>query len=361
MQTMGKTDITLIKRQASALTAAPALKLSEADAQLALAIMWDYESWEELQSAAGQSTLSTAGTATIGPTSLLKTSTELSGEEKAGFIVRQIGRLINSMARFPALSERVGTIVPTLYGYDSIAEIAISNPDTASESTLIPITSDDIIIQSRRNLLPALTGERSGGITLVSGSKADNSTAFVVDATLKLAGNQPIKVIASESHANNLDCPSDSRWKLQAFTSLAVALSNVISYLQHESNTIIIISLHEFSDVAVIEELLTELEESVAIREGNRVILDTGPLNIVPDVAWRRSEYQILLQGALEYYNLSTNHLSLREADVSQIRGFVSRSKEDFSFYLFRDRRDGLLLSALEPSVEKAGQNGCSV
>lgn len=358
MQAMGKNDLALINRQVSALTATPALKLSKADARLALAIMWDYETWDELTDALGESTASTNGAFAVGPTDLLKAAPDLDGSEKTGYVVRQIGRLINSMARFPELSERVGVVIPTLYGYDSMADIASDIPSASPEQPAI--ISNDLIIQSRRNLLNVFTGSRSGGITLISGSDLDSPTAFALDASLKLSDKQSIKVVASEAFAQTLDFPTAAGWKLQTFASLSSALSAIISNLQHESKAVFILSLRGFSDTSVLTELMSELQDSIHIGEGNRVILDTGPLSTVPPGVWRSTDYQVLLQGALDYYNGATNHLKLKENDVSQVTGFVARDEERFSFYLLRDRRDGFLVSSLEPIMDEAPPQACS-
>lgn len=358
MQETGQNDLSLIYRQVSALSSTPELNLSKSDAREALATMWDFATWDEFVDALQRGPASVNGNFPVAPSDLLKTSTSLSGKDKTGYVVRQIGRLINSMTRFPALSERVGVVIPTLYGYTSMSEMADDDSDHNAEE--IPIVSNDLIIQSQRTLRNVFSGRRESGITLVSGNADDQPIAFALDAALKLSRGSSIRVVVSQDLAQDLDFQTDNRWKLQNYPSLSGALSSIISRLQHESATTYILSLRGFRDPDTLGRLIDELNDSVSIEFGNRVIIDTGPLAELPANVWASSQHQVVLEGGLDEYNGDTNPLGIKFHDLSQITGFVSRAAADFSFYLLRDRRDGFLITSLEQSAETEQAQVCT-
>lgn len=346
MQNNGTADLALLHRQVSALSSTPALALSKADARHALATMWDFPSFEELTDHLSSGFKSSNGLSQLMPSDLLKTSDSLHGNDKAEIVARQIGRIINSMLNFPKLSERVGVVIPTLYGYSSIAEILTSDSDV--DPATIPIVSDDLIVQSRRSLLGPITGKRQGGVTLISGSAADQPIAFALDAAMKLAEEDVIRVAVSQNLAQTLDFPIDKRWRMQNYQSLSGALSGIISHLHHESGTIFLLSLRGFKDTESLDGLLDELNNAVTIENGNRVLIDVGPLAGTTQKVWGNTDHQILLQGSLDGYDGANNALGLKDSDLSQISGFVSRAEKSFSFYLLHDRRDGYVISSLD-------------
>lgn len=346
MQQNGKKDLALLHRQVSALSSMPELALSKVDARNALATMWDFPSFEDLSAQLSSGFKSSNGKPQLMPTDLLKTSGRLQGKEKAEIVARQIGRIINSMLEFPKLSERVGIVIPTLYGYSTMAEMLTAKK--AMNPSIIPIVSDDVIIQSQHNLIGPFTGKRQGGVTLVSGASADQPVAFALDAAMKLGDGNVIRVAVSQPLAQALDFPTDARWKMQNYQSLSSALSGIISHLHHESRTIFLLSLRGFSDVLSLDSLINELNAAVTAETGNRVLIDTGPLAGVTPKVWESTDHQILLQGSLDGYDGTENALNLKNTELSQISGFVSRAEKSFSFYLLRDRRDGYVISSLD-------------
>lgn len=346
MQNNGTADLALLHRQVSALSSMPELDLSKVDARHALATMWDFPSFEDLSAQLSSGFKSSNGKAQLMPTDLLKTSDRLQGKDKAEIVARQIGRIINSMLDFPTLSERVGVVIPALYGYSSMAEMLTADKDV--HPSVIPIVSDDLIIQSRHNLLGPITGKRQGGVTLVSGAAADQPVAFALDAAMKLGEGDVIRVAVSQTLAQALDFPTDSRWRMQNYQSLSGALSGIISHLYHESGTIFVLSLRGFQDAGSLDSLIDELNTAVSMENGNRVLIDTGPLAGVTPKVWESTDHQILLQGSLDGYDGTKNALDLKNTDLSQISGFVSRAEKSFSFYLLRDRRDGYVISSLD-------------
>lgn len=346
MQENGMADQALLHRQVSALSTMPELALSKAEARHALATMWDFSSFDDLTSQLAKGFKSSNGLPQLMPSDLLKTSKSLEGKAKAEVVARQIGRIINSMLDFPKLSERVGVVIPALYGYSSMADMLKSDNDIDPET--IPIVSDDLIIQSRHNLLGPITGKYQGGITLVSGASADQPVAFALDAAMKLGEGSVIRVAVSQTLVQMLDFPTDKRWRMQHFHSLHGALSGIISHLHHESGTIFLLSLRGFKDVESLDGLIEELNNAVTMENGNRVLIDAGPLSGIAKKVWENTDHQILLQGSLDGYDGTTNNLGLKMNDLSQISGFVSRAEKSFSFYLLRDRRDGYVVSSLD-------------
>lgn len=346
MQKNGTADLALLHRQVSALTSTPELALSKTDARHALATMWDFPSFDELTAQLAMGFKSSNGLAQLRPSDLLKTSDSLEGKAKAEVVARQIGRIINSMLDFPKLSERVGVVIPTLYGYSSMAEMITAETDV--DPATIPIVSNDLIVQSRHSLLGPITGKRQGGVTLVSGATADQPVAFALDAAMKLGEGDVIRVAVSQTLAQALDFPTDKRWRLQNYQSLSGALSGIISHLHHESGTIFLLSMRGFKDAESLDGLIDELNSAVTIENGNRVLIDVGPIAGVTKKVWENTDHQILLQGSLDGYDGTQNALSLKDTDLSQISGFVSRAEKSFSFYLLRDRRDGYVISSLD-------------
>lgn len=103
-----------------------------------------------------------------------------------------------------------------------------------------------------------------------------------------------------------------------------------------------------FKDADSLDGLIDELNNAVTIENGNRVLIDVGPLAGVSRKLWKSTDHQILLQGSLDGYDGTQNALDLKDTDLSQIFGFVSRAEKSFSFYLLRDRRDGYVISSLD-------------
>lgn len=359
MRTISTDDFNLLASHAQMLADNDVLALTLDRARLAIALMWDFPTWHALESVYANSPNHQSDTGTVKPSALMRDTAGKGFEDTTSIVLRQIGRLMNNISVFPKLTEQVGTVIPQLYGYDSLQHMSRAHPASLVGKN-DPTGANGSVTPIRPTEQRVFTGAGRPGVTLVSGGSDDYPLAFILDETLQQVSSQVVRILVSQKHSDRIDVPMDNPgWLLESAPSLSTAVSQMIQQLHQDDNSILVLSLDGFSLDADLYPLMQDLREALGSGDGH-IIVDIGQLKDIPAPVWEASEYQVMLSGALEGYPEFDNPLKLSIDVMNQVAGFTSNRQRDFTFVVMEDRAMGQLVFAGSEPLKVGQAQECS-
>lgn len=344
MRLTNASELSLLKEHARQLEQDPSLDLDREKAKLAIAILWDFPSWADLESSVRDESVDSS----IRPSELMRKPGSETNPETTAIVLRQAGRIINQMLLFPKLSEKVGQAIPRLYGYDSMYALSKAGPlsleTTPDEAMLHRQASNDG--HSQESLpIRAFTGAGLPGFSLVVGGEQDRPLAFTLNEAITRAAGAPIRIFMSDTKAQGFRLAFESdQVTIESAPSISDMRDSLKNFLRANNGALGLLSLDGFPDRDRSELVFSELASLVRKQVTAHLMVVAETLRSVPVALWQQSRYQVLLSQSLAGYPESRNPHELTPTIFSQVLGFTSNRTRDFTYLVLEETRNGQLI-----------------